>query len=82
LGFFLICIPYLTILPALQIDIPANVKYVLRLLPLVRSGYALAIVVGWVTVNRASQIFMTYLLVLLTGIYFCSLVFYVYECRR
>jgi hypothetical protein len=79
LGFFLLCIPYLTILPALHIEIPENIKFVLRMLPLIRSGYALTIVVGWITVNRASQLFMTYLLVLCTGIYFCSLVFFVYE---
>ena len=53
--------------------------YMLRFIPLVRGGYALAIVVGWLTYNRASGLFVSYLTMLLATVYFASLMFYVVE---
>ena len=47
--------------------------------PLVRGGYAMAIVVGWLTYNRASGLFVSYLTMLLATVYFSSLAFYVME---
>ena len=51
----------------------------MRFIPLVRGGYALAIVVGWLTYNKASGLFVTYLTTLLATVYFSSLAFYVME---
>ena len=51
----------------------------LRFIPLVRGGYAMAIVVGWLTYNRASGLFVSYLTMLLATVYFSSLAFYVME---
>lgn len=42
-------------------------------------GYALAIVVGWLTYNRASSLFVSYLTMLLATVYFASLAFFVLE---
>lgn len=53
--------------------------YFLRFIPLVRSGWALAIVVGWLTSNRASGLFVSYLTMLLAMVYFSSLIFFVIE---
>jgi len=47
--------------------------------PIVRGGYAMAIVVGWLTYNRASGLFVSYLTMLLATVYFSSLAFYVME---
>ena len=44
-------------------------------------GYALAIVVGWLTYNRASSLFVSYLTMLLATVYFSSLAFFVLEHR-
>ena len=57
----------------------AEVTYFLRFIPLVRSGWALAIVVGWLTSNRASGLFVSYLTMLLAMVYFSSLIFFVIE---
>ena len=54
-------------------------SYFLRFIPLVRSGWALAIVVGWLTSNRASGLFVSYLTMLLAMVYFSSLIFFVIE---
>ena len=51
----------------------------IRFIPLVRGGYAMAIVVGWLTYNRASSLFVSYLTMLLATVYFASLAFYVTE---
>lgn len=45
----------------------------------VAGGYALAIVVGWLTYNRASSLFVSYLTMLLATVYFASLAFFVLE---
>ena len=53
----------------------------IRFIPLVRGGYALAIVVGWLTYNRASGLFISYLTMLLATVYFASLAFFVVELK-
>lgn len=47
-----------------------EITYMLRFIPLVRGGYAMAIVVGWLTYNRASGLFVSYLTMLLATVYF------------
>ena len=57
---FIACIPWITVLPMIpNLRIPDDVLYMLRFMPLIRSCYALAIVVGWFTFRRSSALFMT-----------------------
>lgn len=77
--FLLVSIPYLAIFDLVGWHYSAKVAYFLRFIPLVRGGYALAMVVGWFTSNRATSLFFTYLLTLFATIYFASMVFYVVE---
>jgi hypothetical protein len=56
-----------------------EITYMLRFIPLVRGGYAMAIVVGWLTYNKASSLFISYLTMLLATVYFASLAFFVME---
>ena len=56
-----------------------EITYLLRFIPLLRGGYALAIVVGWLTYNKASSLFVSYLTMLLATVYFSSLAFFVLE---
>lgn len=77
--FFLVSIPYLNIFHYFGIQFDAGTEYWIRFIPLVRGGYALAIVMGWFTYNRATSLFLTYLVTLVATIYFGSLVFYVCE---
>lgn len=77
--FFLVCIPYPTILPLIGWSPPREIVYMLRFAPLIRSAYALGIVVGWFTYRSSSRVFFTYLWILIVGVYIGSLAFYVFE---
>lgn len=77
--FFLVSIPYVAIVHQIGIHFPPQVEYVLRFVPLVRGGYALAMVINWMTYNRATGLFLTYLTTLAATVYFVSLTFFVFE---
>lgn len=77
--FFLVAIPYLPIINYFGWKFDPRLTYLLQYIPLVRGGYALALVVGWFTYNKAAGLFVTYLITLLSTVYFASLVFYVFE---
>lgn len=77
--FLLVAIPYQNIFTFMNWTFSPEVTYMLRFIPLVRGGYALAIVVGWFTYNKASGLFVTYLTTLLATVYFASLAFYATE---
>lgn len=56
-----------------------EVSYFLRFIPLLRGGYALAIVVGWLSGSKASGLFTSYITMLMATVYFASLIFFVLE---
>ena len=68
--FLLVAIPYQNIIAYMGWTFSPEVTYMLRFIPLVRGGYAMAIVVGWLTYNRASGLFVSYLTMLLATVYF------------
>lgn len=77
--FFLVSIPYLNIFSYLNLNFSSETYYFLRFIPLVRSGYALAIVVGWLSYNKISSLFISYVTMLMATVYFSSLIFFVLE---
>lgn len=77
--FFIVSIPYQAILFHYGWQISEEIAYLVRYMPLIRGGYALAIVVNWFTSNKASGLFFTYIITLLSTIYFSSLTFYLFE---
>lgn len=77
--FLIVSIPYLNIIDYYHITFSPEISYFLRFIPLVRGGYALAIVVGWLTNNRASSLFVSYITMLMATVYFSSLIFFVQE---
>lgn len=77
--FFLVSIPYQAIISHYGWVFDKQVTYILSFIPLVRGGYAMAIVVGWFASNRAAGLFVTYLFTLLSTVYFASLAFYLFE---
>ena len=79
--FLLVSIPYIYILQHYNLKLTPEESYLIRLVPLIRSGYALAIVVGWLTSNKASSLFMSYITMLFATVYFASLIFYVIESK-
>lgn len=79
--FLLVAIPYQNIITYMGWTFSPETTYMIRFIPLVRGGYALAIVVGWLTYNRASGLFISYLTMLLATVYFASLAFFVVELK-
>ncbi len=77
--FLLISIPYINIINYFGWNFSPETSYLIRFIPLVRGGYALALVVGWLTYSKASSLFVSYLTMLVATIYFSSLIFYVLE---
>lgn len=77
--FFLVAIPYWAIIKYFGWAFSPQIEYLIRYIPLVRGGYALAIVVGWLTTNRATGLFLAYLLALGATLYFSSVIFFVFE---
>lgn len=79
--FFLVAIPYQNIISYFHIEFSPEINYFIRFIPLVRGGYALAIVVGWLSYNKASGLFISYITTLFATVYFASLMFYVLETK-
>ena len=62
-----------------HITFSPEISYFLRFIPLLRGGYALAIVVGWLSGSKASGLFTSYITMLMATVYFASLIFFVLE---
>lgn len=78
--FLLISIPYLNLLNLMSwIELSPHVLYFIRFIPLVRGGYSLSLVVGYISRNRALSILTQYVVILLTLVYISSLIFYYEE---
>ena len=77
--FLLVSVPYQAIIYHYGIHLSQEVSYLIRYMPLIRGGYALAIVVSWFTYNKATGLFFTYIIILLSTVYFASLTFYLFE---
>lgn len=77
--FFIVSIPYLAIIHHFGWKFSPQIEYLIQYIPLVRGGYAMAIVIGWFTYNRATGLFFTYIFTLLATVFFASLVFFLFE---
>ncbi len=75
----LLAIPYLNIVHALSPVVPHGLWIALRLFPIVRGIYGISIIVSWMTHSKVTNLFVTYIAILVTIIYFCSIVFYFME---
>lgn len=78
-AFFLVAIPYTAIIDYFGWTFPEKVDYLIRYIPLVRGGYALAMVVNWLTANKATGLFLSYTISLIATLYFSSVIFFVFE---
>lgn len=77
--FFLVAIPYSTIFNYYGLTFSPKIEYLIRYIPLVRGGYALSMVVGWLTANKATSLFLSYTISLIATLYFSSVIFFVFE---
>lgn len=77
--FFFVSIPYQWLILKYNIHISKEFSFIIRFMPLIRGGYALAFVVSWLTSNKATSLFWSYLIILFSTVYFASLTFYLFE---
>lgn len=77
--FILVSIPYLQIISWFDWYVSAPVMFVLRFVPLVRAAYVIGMLVGATARNRMTSMFTNYMVLLLTSLYFGSLMFFISE---
>lgn len=75
----LLCVPYITIIHHFHLDIPVNLYYLLRVMPLVRAATVLVVMWGLMEKNWVTGVFGSYIIILLITLYVLSLLFYVEE---
>lgn len=77
--FLLLSIPYLNIINYLDIPLSYDALYFVRFIPLARGALALSIVMGYLSSNAVTSLFMSYLSIMILLCYYCSLIFYARE---
>ena len=77
--FLLISIPYLNLVSMINLHLSADALYFVRFIPLLRGALALSIVFGYFSKNAITSFFMSYIVILVMVVYFCSLIFFQYE---
>ena len=77
--FFLISIPYINILNYYGMEISGELIYAIRFIPMIRAAYVLAIITGLLAGNRVTSMFIAYIALLITIVYFSSMMFFVEE---
>ena len=80
LFFLLVSVHYLNILHYFDIPLDNHAEYLLKFVPMIRAAYVFTIVTGATTSSKwVKNMLATYLIVLIVGVYFCSLTFFVAE---
>lgn len=74
--FLLLSIPYLNIINHYNIQLSADAIYFVRFIPLARGALALAIVLGYISHNKITSIFASYVSIMLLITYFAGLIFF------
>lgn len=74
--FLILSIPYLNIVSQLDLQLSRDALYFVRFIPLARGALAMAIVIGYLSKNAVSSLFLSYMTIMLMTAYFCSLIFF------
>lgn len=74
--FLLLSIPYLNIVNLTGITLSPEALYFIRFIPLARGALAMSIVIGYLSNNAITSIFMSYIAIIITVTYFCSLILF------
>ena len=63
----------------MHFDISSETMYFIRFMPLARGALALSVAIRYITTNRLTGLFYSYIIILLAIIYFASLIMLQYE---
>lgn len=77
--FLVVSIPYLNIINLFNIQVDHQALYFIRFVPLMRGAYAMAYVVAFFSSNKAVSLLSQYIVILISAVYFISLIFYQQE---
>ncbi len=77
--FLLLSIPYLNIINLMDIHLSHDAIYFVRFIPLARGALAVSIVIGYLSTNAITSLFISYISIILMVTYFCSLIFFQQE---
>lgn len=77
--FILICFPVIPLIHHFGFHVSGEVSYLLRFLPMIRAAYVMAIMWGAMQKNWISSMFGGYIVMLISTLYFLSLMFFIEE---
>lgn len=77
--YLLVAIPYTNIIHWLDLEVNSSTALFLRVIPIIRGGYGLWILMIYISKSPIAGLFVAYLLSLVTLVYFSSLLFYAFE---
>ncbi|EMF4711347.1 potassium channel family protein [Providencia stuartii] len=72
-------IPYLTILDYTSIQFTEEQIYLIRFIPLFRGGAAFVMLMMMVVKRNTTALFLSYIILLFSTVYFISLIFFIFE---
>ncbi|EPJ0401288.1 ion channel [Providencia rettgeri] len=75
----LLSVPYLTILDYTSIKFTEEQIYLIRFIPLFRGGAAFVMLMMMVVKRNTTALFLSYMILLFSTVYFISLIFYIFE---
>ena len=77
--FIAVSIPYQSIIARWGIEVPGQVAYLLRYMPMLRAAYVLWLVGSTLTANKIASMFTAYMTLLIITVYFGSMMFFIEE---
>lgn len=77
--FLLLIVPYLTLFDWWGVELSSEMEFLFRFIPLIRGYIAFTIIAYWLLRDLTAGLLITYIVVLFSFIYYCSLIFYVLE---
>lgn len=77
--FLLLIIPYLTLFDWWGVKLSPQIEYLFRFIPLVRGYIAFTMIAYGLLRDLVAGLLITYIVLLFSFIYYCSLIFYVLE---
>lgn len=77
--FIAVSIPYVSIIHHFNLTVAGPVQYALRFMPLLRAAYVVALVTGTFTRSKVNSMFVAYIVLLISTLYFGSMMFFIEE---
>ncbi|MBQ2434552.1 MAG: two pore domain potassium channel family protein [Bacteroidaceae bacterium] len=77
--FLLLIIPYLTLFDWFDVELTPEMEFLFRFIPLIRGYIAFTIIAYGLLHDLTAGLLITYIVILFSFIYYCSLIFFVLE---